>query len=645
MQELRPPQLNVHGDACEVIDEHGAESWYPKHQYSKLTSGRSIRLLRALNPLELGLKAYELVEHKLPETDIETLDVSSSPYVAMSYCWGTSKASAPLLITTNGQQSIIPVTLNAWEAIERTAPALTHFKKTFWIDQVCIDQEDDVERAQQVEIMGEVYRRCWHCMIWLGPAEAATKAAYDLMQQLHKAINQYESLPILEREMADLSHAQIRTRLASKTGTDQLPPSSDPGWSAIARLLERDWFKRIWTFQEAVLCHVGDASFRCGHYNIQFKTFSRASMFLGDQWTPGGIDFGDVKFSDGRAHMAAIAKFRDHVARRDPLPLIWLLQNNQLRHCRVQNDRIFAWLGMRIEDGPDFHVAVDYEKPTRDLYVDVARKIIRSRNSLRMCAESPERAGDGSVDGLPSWAPDWTRTPVATTFEKMNIGNPYFDAAKGRPQVDYEPEDPDILSTRGRIVDYVEEIIDAEVPNDVSGAARREVMIQTVIPLLVATLRSRETSQTEQQIAHILIKTITLNGYIRAMNQGQSGLLPEAWSEATSSYMVDCMLTGVTPVAAAIGGIDPESWVLAFVRQTLACVNRRFALTKSNRFGHVPMFAKPGDSIAILHGSSLPFVLRNSEGGCLKMIGTCFVDGLMYGEAVNWGTGDEFNIN
>lgn len=644
MQELRPPELNVYGDTCEVVDEHGAVLRCPKHQYSKLRSERSIRRLRALNPLQKGIKAYELTEYELPDTEIPTSKASLLPYVAVSYCWGTSEATAPLLITTNGQQSVIAVTTNAWEAIERTAPAVSWSGNTLWIDQVCINQEDAVERTQQVKIMGEVYRRCWHCMIWLGPADATTKVAYDLLQLLHKAFDQYKPLPILEREMADLSHAQIRNRLASKTGTDQLPPSSDPGWVAIARLLERDWFKRIWTFQEAVLCHVGDASFRCGHYNIPFKTFTRASMFLGDQWTPRGIDFADVKFSDGRAHMAAIAKFRDLVAHRHPLPLIWLLQNNQLRHCREKNDRIFAWLGMRIEDGTEFHVAVDYEKPTRDLYVDVARKIVRSRKSLRVCAESPERAGDGGVDGLPSWAPDWTKSPVATTFEALNVGNPYFNAAKGRPHVDYE-QVPDILTTRGRVVDHVEEIIDAEVPNDVSGAARREFVIQTVVPLLVATLRSRATQHTEQQIAHTIIKTITLDGYIRAMNQGQSGLPSEAWSEATSSYMVDCMLTGLTPVDAAIGGIDPESWLLAFVRQALACVNRRFALTKRDRFGLVPMFAKPGDSIAILHGSSLPIVLRNSEGGCSKMIGTCFVDGLMYGEVVNWDTGDEFNIN
>jgi hypothetical protein len=132
-----------------------------------------------------------------------------------------------------------------------------------WIDQICINQADVYEKEKQVTLMGDIYRRCWHCMIWLGPANPGTPAAFSLLRKLHADLNFQERIPIDERQVADLSHAQIRTKLALGLGKDVLPPSTDPGWVGIAELLPKDWFVRLWTFQEAVLCYKGDATICC----------------------------------------------------------------------------------------------------------------------------------------------------------------------------------------------------------------------------------------------------------------------------------------------------------------------------------------------------------------------------------------------
>jgi len=46
--------------------------------------------------------------------------------------------------------------------------------------------------------------------------------------------------------------------------------------------------------------------------------------------------------------------------------------------------------------------------------------------------------------------------------------------------------------------------------------------------------------------------------------------------------------------------------------------------------------AEPGDCVAVLYGSSVPWVLREQAGGCCAVDRQCFIDGMVYGEAVTW---------
>ena len=59
-------------------------------------------------------------------------------------------------------------------------------------------------------------------MIWLGPSDPSSEAAFSLLHSLEKTFGQGQSIPIDEREMTDLSHAQIRAILATKLGMDHL---------------------------------------------------------------------------------------------------------------------------------------------------------------------------------------------------------------------------------------------------------------------------------------------------------------------------------------------------------------------------------------------------------------------------------------
>jgi hypothetical protein len=37
-----------------------------------------------------------------------------------------------------------------------------------WIDQLCIDQENNDEKGPQIQLMGDIYRTACEVVIWLG---------------------------------------------------------------------------------------------------------------------------------------------------------------------------------------------------------------------------------------------------------------------------------------------------------------------------------------------------------------------------------------------------------------------------------------------------------------------------------------------
>lgn len=65
-----------------------------------------------------------------------------------------------------------------------------------------------------------------------------------------------------------------------------------------------------------------------------------------------------------------------------------------------------------------------------------------------------------------------------------------------------------------------------------------------------------------------------------------------------------------------------------------ACSGRLFFVTSSGRFGLGPPLTKPGDIVAILYGGEVPFVLRSIGDGIYKFVGQCYVEGIMFGEAL-----------
>ncbi|KAI0159013.1 heterokaryon incompatibility protein-domain-containing protein [Pestalotiopsis sp. NC0098] len=100
------------------------------------------------------------------------------PYVTLSYVWGDDEPSHSIIL--NGQPFLIRNNLS--DALPRLArlgrsksSTFRREEKHFWIDAICIDQEDIRERGHQVERMAEIYTKSALTFAWLGqPIEDIT---------------------------------------------------------------------------------------------------------------------------------------------------------------------------------------------------------------------------------------------------------------------------------------------------------------------------------------------------------------------------------------------------------------------------------------------------------------------------------------
>ncbi|KAH0563407.1 hypothetical protein GP486_002028 [Trichoglossum hirsutum] len=124
------------------------------YRYEQLDS-RNIRLLEMRRIKLLGRKnSFRLI----------TVSLDSLPkYNAISYTWDSQPQD--YFLDIDGQT--LPVTEN----IVIILGTLNSFwtSKLFWIDQICINQQDTEEKTAQVQLMCEVYSKATSVIAWLSP--------------------------------------------------------------------------------------------------------------------------------------------------------------------------------------------------------------------------------------------------------------------------------------------------------------------------------------------------------------------------------------------------------------------------------------------------------------------------------------------
>jgi hypothetical protein len=126
-----------------------------KALYSALPGSGVIRLVKIL-PGDWD----EDIVCEIFETPLGTI----TPYKALSYAWQLDQTTPNAQILCNSV--IVEVSVNLFRALRQLRNV--QVQVVIWVDFLCINQQDVVERSLQVAMMREIYEKSREVIIWLG---------------------------------------------------------------------------------------------------------------------------------------------------------------------------------------------------------------------------------------------------------------------------------------------------------------------------------------------------------------------------------------------------------------------------------------------------------------------------------------------
>lgn len=97
---------------------------------------------------------------------------------ALSYVWGPKSNMRPIYV--NGYQVHVTQNLfDALKAIRKSQQSQSAHSTNWWVDALCINQDDMNERNHQIKLMRIIYLRADSVLAWLGPSPDITRTNVD----------------------------------------------------------------------------------------------------------------------------------------------------------------------------------------------------------------------------------------------------------------------------------------------------------------------------------------------------------------------------------------------------------------------------------------------------------------------------------
>lgn len=90
-------------------------------------------------------------------------------YTALSYAWGSNDHLKVIVLN----RQLFQVRENLYDFLSSTAAELQD--TWLWIDQLCVDQQNNAERSSQVSMIADIYSNAEEVIVWLGALNEGQK--------------------------------------------------------------------------------------------------------------------------------------------------------------------------------------------------------------------------------------------------------------------------------------------------------------------------------------------------------------------------------------------------------------------------------------------------------------------------------------
>ena len=523
--------------------------------------------------------------------NLEHVYLSDFPsYKALSYTWGIGDKTH--FITSSKDGTRIPITASLAAALVQLRDVKD--PTVFWIDQICINQEDLAERSSQVPLMAEIYTNAKQVIVWLGEADSNTQNAFDCIPNLVKAFsaNTKDYFPAV------------------------FPFINSPSWNALKTVFERPYFRRVWIVQEVALAR--DALICCGRWSTTWSDMVVAAQLLVTGGVQGEEAFGVVQI---------IERLRQENLARSKERLVELLPVSRELKSTDPRDKIYGILGLT-SDATETAFQPDYTLSVADVYKRVTKSIIKSRGLLDILANV---AFPRAIESLPSWVPDFsTPAPCNANLSvhlTMPIDFPFQKNSSFLPTPPRFSPDVRILYLEGHKVDTIG-------------------LFTTTLPLFPeadfnSILLDWSSFATLHPPTHDSSPNASINDYPRTISTTPSTSEFENFNHLQA---YECWLSSLLPRDSRRDGWD-EPWApkerigeinaktMAFqAKVSAACLGRKIFVTKEmGLLGIGPEGMRVGDVICWLRGWKTAFALRKGDDRdetCHIIVGEVFISAL-----------------
>lgn len=548
----------------------------------------------------------------------------TTSYESLSYCWGGGENTIPIKL--DGYR--IEVTKNLHAALVRLRSE--NEIRRLWIDAICINQNDDVEKAQQVQMMRQIYQHGSKTLVWLGPASWAIDRGFSLVPKLLRAAEAHRENNPLE------SQDDVELPLGYNT--------PNPRLTQFLSLFELPHFTRVWVVQEVAVS--SSIEILCGRHSISWDQLIDAAYM--------SFTFGTDHFNDMRSLTLfwniseARSRFRENITHN----LLRILIGHRGTSATCAKDKVYALLGLvDPRELQTYRIVPSYrdDYSVEEAYIDTAKSILATTGNLDLFSVST--SGETSLT-LPTWVPDWSQPPRAYSFI-FYTEVPIYTATGSSTSKPFLPDDSKGLGLFGYIFDEVTSIGYATPDRPAPLVPRDRYMLLHLFStntqywivesknlrawknwLSVTRARSRETYITGEPMLDAFWKTFMgrcaseLEGnlatfrkeceYVVGYSTGPSGFL-----DCSATWTVYCIASAVFKTL-----WKPAITSLASIQRTFG---RRMFTTSQTYIGLGPKRMRSGDCLALLEGGQVPYILRR-KGQEYELIGECYVHGIMEGE-------------
>ena len=241
-----------------------------------------------------------------------------------------------------------------------------------------------------------------------------------------------------------------------------------------------------------------------------------------------------------------------------------------------------------------------------------------------MCKETLRQ-----IDGLPTWAPDWSCSKLELFGNYIGKDEELYNATKELKLNIRNLKNDCKLGIQGIYIDTITSITTGLVDGKLMGAI--EVLFGYGPWWLRAySFIGPRYPHTDETLAQALGRT-----RLGDRHRENDKLAMKRYG------LMDAKFYEVREDELAQGGykIDQESRELlrmATVMGTMSCYRVLFT-TVEKYMGLAPLTARIGDMIFLLPGADVPFVLRHVRDEEYEVIGQCYTHGIMHGERADTG--------